>query len=105
MGKENNRFDWKPLKLALVVCIMMVLPVLPSVGGVHESNMLVAQVEKNISFKTSQKIPVSSSCVAYFKGTSTVNDCRDGEVPLPAATWLFVLALVAFVGLSNKKKV
>lgn len=105
MGKENNRFDWKLLKLAVVFCIMIVLPVLPSIGGVHESGVMVAQNEKNIIFRTNQKSTVSSACVAYFKGTSSVKSCRDGEVPLPAATWLFVLALVAFVGLSNKKKI
>lgn len=105
MGKENNKFDWKPLRLVVIFCIMIVLPVLPSVGGVHESGVLAAHNEKNIIFRTNQKLTVSSACVAYFKGTSGVKDCRDGEVPLPAATWLFVLALVAFVGLSNKKKV
>lgn len=105
MGKDNNSFDWKTLLLTLVVCVVMVLPVLQSVDGVHGSNVFVVQAEKSLNFKINQQTPVSSSCAAYFKGTSNVNDCRDGEVPLPAATWLFILALVAFVGLSNKKKV
>lgn len=105
MGKDNNGIDWKTLLLAFVVCVLMVLPVLQSVDGVYDSNALAIQAKKNINVKINQQTPVSSSCTAYFKGTSNVNDCRDGEVPLPAATWLFILALVAFVGLSNKKKV
>jgi len=47
---------------------------------------------------------VLDSCSAYFEGTSNVLSCRDGEVPTPAATWLFILSLVAFVCFSNKRK-
>ncbi len=47
----------------------------------------------------------ASSCAAYFKNSVRMLDCREGEVPFPAAAWLFLLALVAFVGLSNKRKV
>ncbi len=44
------------------------------------------------------------NCSAYFEGTSHIGSCRDGEVPAPAATWLFFLALVTFVGISSKRK-
>jgi len=105
MGKDNNKFEFKWLKLTFVIFLMTFMPVMSSIGGLIESQVIVAPAEKAISFKTKQSSTVSTTCAAYFKGTSSVNDCRDGEVPLPAATWLFVLALVAFVGLSNKKKV
>jgi hypothetical protein len=105
MGIENNSFNWKSLKVALIACLMMILPVMSSGGGVGESNMMATQTQKSADFKAAHKSTLSDSCTAYFKGTSSVNNCRAGEVPLPAATWLFILALIAFVGLSNKKKV
>jgi hypothetical protein len=47
----------------------------------------------------------TASCAAYFKESVNANNCRAGEVPLPAASWLFLLALIGFVGLSNKRKI
>lgn len=44
------------------------------------------------------------NCSAYFEGTKKVASCREGEVPTPAATWLFILVLMAFVSFSNKRK-
>jgi hypothetical protein len=105
MGEKNKTLDWKPIILVIIVCVMMILPALPSMGGISNANLIASQSETSKKLKTNQTSTVSNACVAYFKGTISANDCRDGEVPLPAATWLFVLALVAFVGLSNKKKV
>lgn len=36
--------------------------------------------------------------------TSSAADCRAGEVSASSATWLLLLSLIAFVGLSSKKK-
>ena len=52
-----------------------------------------------------QQTPPSASCTAYFKESNNAINCRAGEVPLPAARWLFLLALIGFVGLSNKRKI
>jgi len=52
-----------------------------------------------------QPLSTSASCTAYFKETVNANNCRAGEVPLPAARWLLLLALIGFVGLSNKRKI
>ena len=73
-----------------------------SVGNMQ---VVVNQTNESTGFPTQQNPSVSDSCTAYFKGTINVNNCRAGEVPLPAATWLFILALIAFVGLSNKSKI
>jgi len=105
MGEENKSLDWKSIILMMIVCVLLILAALPNVGGVSNANLMASQFETSKNFKPKQAYTVSNSCVAYFKGTVNANGCRDGEVPLPAATWLFVLALVAFVGLSNKKKI
>ena len=106
MGKKKNSFDLKSLKVAMIACLMLVLPVLAGENTIIVANNDFAiQNGKNISFKAEHKPSTSNSCIAYFKGTLSVNDCRAGEVPMPAATWLFVLALAAFVGLSNKRKI
>jgi len=73
-----------------------------SVGAIQ---VAVNQTNEKIVFPTQLTPVVSDSCTAYFKGTLHVNNCRAGEVPLPAATWLFILVLIAFVGLSNKRKI
>ncbi len=50
------------------------------------------------------KAETVSNCTAYFEGTTHTANVRNGEVPAPAAVWLFFLALIAFVGLSSKRK-
>jgi len=105
MGEKNKSLNWKSIILVMTAGVMLILPALPSVGGPSNANQIPSQSETSKNFKPNQTSSVPNSCVAYFKGTVSANDCRDGEVPLPAATWLFVLALVGFVGLSNKKKI
>lgn len=51
-----------------------------------------------------QQFSRADNCLSYFEGTTEAESCREGEVPIPAASWLFLLVLIAFVGLSNKKK-
>jgi hypothetical protein len=106
MGMENyNRVNWKSIKVILIACLMVILPILPSEGGVIDSNITTTQIEKISTFKVVQQSVTTDNCTAYFKGTAGVDNCRVGEVPMPAATWLFVLALAAFVGLSSKNKI
>lgn len=68
--------------------------------------MVIALVASDVALEAVQKErDVVNNCTAYFEGTLDINDCRVGEVPQQAAIWLFVLALFAFVGLSNKRKI
>ena len=69
-----------------------------------QSNIDVSQSGSINRGSKEQQLPITS-CAAYFKETVNANNCRAGEVPLPAASWLFLLALIGFVGLSNKRKI
>ncbi len=71
----------------------------------HPVNVSINQSAGQNQLDKEQQLSESNSCTAYFKETLNANNCRAGEVPLPAARWLFLLALVAFVGLSNKRKI
>ncbi len=70
----------------------------------YQSNLDVSHTE-TIHQKGKEQQSTTASCAAYFKETVNANNCRAGEVPLPAASWLFLLALIGFVGLSNKRKI
>ncbi len=96
---------YKTIKITVLIVLMMAMPAIGSEENVLDLNVMAVQMEKDTTFTLKQKTSVSNSCTAYFKGTLSANDCRAGEVPLPAATWLFLLALAAFVGLSNKKSI
>lgn len=105
----EQRENFNYIKLVVIgLVLMMSLAFVKSSEANNQPNSMQAvvnQADKNISFPAQQSSVVSDSCTAYFKGTLNVDNCRAGEVPLPAATWLFILALLAFVGLSNKRKV
>ena len=101
MGLKKNRLNWKLLIIVMVIGLSAQAPVLAE----ELNNVTAAQGHGQLSgnFKSEDKL--ASSCAAYYKNTLNVNDCRDGEVPYQAAVWLFLLALLAFVGLSTKRKV
>jgi hypothetical protein len=71
----------------------------------YQPSIDVNQRVSEIDLNKEQHQLTSTSCAAYFKETVNADNCREGEVPLPAASWLFLLALIGFVGLSNKRKI
>lgn len=76
---------------------------------------MLKQVSAILVVATLQVMPVyaadNSQSQSAVKATTckvdsaSSSNCQLGEVPTPAATWLFALALVGFVGLSNKRRV
>ena len=91
------------LKVVLFACILSTSSAHAIENSNYQSNIDVNQTET-----ANQRVKQQSStasCAAYFKETVNANNCRAGEVPLPAASWLFLLALIGFVGLSNKRKI
>ncbi len=101
----NNR----SLVLFLKIVILSFILGASSVHALEKSNFQTnIDTDDSVSHRqvsTKQPLSTSASCTAYFKETVNVNNCRAGEVPLPAARWLFLLALIGFVGLSNKRKI
>jgi len=91
------------LCILLAVCLLSGQANAEAVN-VNNASHVVSQQQSSYKHFSSDA-DENSSCAAYFKGSARMLDCRHGEVPFPAAVWLFLLALVAFVGLSNKKKV
>lgn len=94
------------LKVALFASILCASTAFAIESSNYQSNIDASQTE-NVNQRVKQQKSSSStaSCAAYFKETVNANSCRAGEVPLPAASWLFLLALIGFVGLSNKRKI
>jgi len=101
---ENFNYVWKLLVITAVAVMSISMFAMADESDGIASNVVVVQIEK-VSLIAGQSIAAPSSCTAYFQGTLNASSCRAGEVPLQAATWLFILALIAFVGLSNKRKV
>ena len=104
LNYKTRRF-LRILKIAIFSSILGIA----SVHALEKSNYLSNLDDKHLvsqSQKSNEKqLPTLTSCMAYFEDTVSANDCRAGEVPLPAASWLFLLALAGFVALSNKRKI
>jgi hypothetical protein len=93
------------LKVALFASILCASTAFAIESSNYQSNIDASQTENVNQRVKQQKLSSTASCAAYFKETVNANSCRAGEVPLPAASWLFLLALIGFVGLSNKRKI
>jgi hypothetical protein len=95
-------------KYLLVLALTSLFAFTPAHANLDEAKVSIATLADtgpNVTFLHVASNTVQlDSCAAYFKGVLGAANCRAGEVPIPAATWLFVLALAAFVGLSSKKK-
>lgn len=91
------------LKAVLLVTILSASSVHALENSNYQTNLDVTQTETIHPKGKDQQS--TASCTAYFKESVNANNCRAGEVPLPAARWLFLLALIGFVGLSNKRKI
>jgi hypothetical protein len=103
MGMKNISFSWSFLIIAFITSLS--LSPLAFAGEKNDTgnSVFLAQAGDGLHIKADQKVTVVNNCTAYFDGTLSAASCRVGEVPFQAATWLFVLALIAFVGFSNKK--
>lgn len=105
MGMGNFNYVLKLLTIAVVASLSISMFAIAGEGERVSTNIVVSQLEKTGLVSAQNTVAPSASCTAYFEGTLSADSCRAGEVPLQAATWLFILALIAFVGLSNKRKV
>jgi hypothetical protein len=103
--KSNKWVGLTLLCVMLATLIMVFKPVEAKGASNVNTQIAMNQTSHDKRFSTPVGSSISDSCTAYFKGTLKVDSCRVGEVPLPAATWLFILALVGFVKLSNKRKI
>ena len=93
------------LKVILVVSMLIFSPAYALENNIYQSNVDLNQSDTINPRTKEQQSSTITSCAAYFKETVGANNCRAGEVPLPAASWLFLLALIGFVVLSNKRKI
>lgn len=93
------------IKVILVVSLLSFSSAHALENASYQSNVEVNQSD-TMNPKTKElQTSTITSCAAYFKETGGANNCRSGEVPAPAASWLFLLALIGFVVLSNKRKI
>lgn len=88
------------LKLVLISVLLCFF----AISQLHAAPTAESALSINGSKARYSQIEKIDNCAAYFQGTAQMASCRDGEVPAPAATWLFFLALIAFVRLSSKKR-
>lgn len=105
MKMENNSVGWILIAIFATILTFPSLVLANEANGVGANVIVVAQTAESFQPKLESKKNDVSNCTAYFAGTVNANNCRVGEVPKQAATWLFILALIAFVVLSNKSKV
>lgn len=106
MELEGFNVKCKCLIITFVVALVTSGSGLADNSRFVDEKIMIALVAPDLALNAEQgEGVIVNNCTAYFKGTLSINECRVGEVPQQAAIWLFVLALFAFVGLSNKRKI
>jgi len=83
--------------ISLIVRCCLALTVIAFISMLEPSTNFVEEVKAATDY-TSGSI---ESCVA----SADVSDCKVDKVPIRVAIWIFLVVLIAFVGLSNRKKV
>lgn len=100
----------KKLRVIFRIYLLMVLATSSTfcVGGDYFSNVSpVTTMQININAKNSvyQNMMAIDSCNAYFNSSQQHGHiCHFGEVPPQVAIWLFMLAILGFIGFLNRRK-
>lgn len=92
--------------MSIYICLIASLLTFTLVthANVNEPSTL-AKLEQHPSKESTLGLKKISNinCAVNSKETSNAGDCRQGEVKTNSATWLFLVALIGFVLLINKR--